>query len=118
LRDDRENEISGCADFKRVELTYMIANKSKIRDYNCKKCKATLLQYGNFKAEFPDTKEIRMVKGNIWRPELNKTAPIPHPQDKSKIMCVFVWCTCDKCGHKNLFNVVLMAIPANVRFKF
>jgi hypothetical protein len=75
--------------------------KQDIRQYECKRCKDVLMESGCFRME--GVKEIRMV--GTWRKENYHVRTLTHPMDPSKIICIDVYCKCDRCGHDNQFIV-------------
>ena len=82
-------------------------SKGAIKEYPCKQCKSILMESGCFR--FPGMKEIRMV--GSWRKENYHVRTLTHPMDallpesKRRIICIDVFCKCDKCGMDNQFIV-------------
>jgi hypothetical protein len=76
-------------------------SKGAIKEYKCKRCKDVLMESGCFR--FPGMKEIRMV--GSWRKENYRVRTLTHPLDPAKIICIDVFCKCDRCGLDNQFIV-------------
>ena len=90
-------------------------SEQKIREYHCRRCKALLLKYGNFKKEFPDYKELRVCQ--IYKKENIQVRELRNPYNPQQVLCLFVKCRCDVCGRKTIFNVVVANIPNNIRIE-
>ncbi len=76
-------------------------SKGAIKEYPCKRCKSILMESGCFR--FPGMKEIRMV--GSWNKSNYHVRTLTHPLDPSKIICIDVFCKCDRCGLDNQFIV-------------
>ena len=75
--------------------------KPDIREHKCKRCGDVLFESGCFR--FPGQKEIRAVKA--WRKEAYHIRTLTHPMDPTKIICIDVFCKCDRCGRDSQFIV-------------